>query len=1020
MKVNCKDWRKHLMLFMGLIAFSLSYAQSDGKITVQGNVSESTGDPLIGVSIREKENPTNGTITDMDGNYTVNVSPNSTLEFFYIGMRSQEIKVERRTLISVVMQEDRQMLDEVVIIGYGSVKKDDLTGSVIAIKAEEMNKGLAVSPQDMLGGKIAGVSVVSGGGQPGSSSTIRIRGGSSLSAKNDPLIVVDGVIMSNESVEGLSNGLSTINPADIETFTVLKDASATAIYGSRASNGVILITTKKGLSGTGGGKVRVSYNGNISINTPRNTMDVLSGDEYRAFVAGRPDVTDAMLTALNMYPNQSTDWQDVIYRTSVSTDHNVSVLGSIKDISPYRVSVGYTNDNGILKTSNFERFTGNLSLTPSFFNDYLKVNLNAKGTYIQNRFANVDAVAGAVFFDPTKPVYNDNTKFGGYYTWTNDGTPDGTRNNQAAVNPLSLLEMTRDKSTVKAFVGNAQFDYKLHFFPDIRVNVNMAYDYSNSDGGKYIAPNAPSNYGEDPDMSGSDSHYENTYTNLLFESYAQYEKNLDAIQSNISVMGGHSYQSYKQDKDNVTYYLSRDPERFGQRTTESSPYWEDPKKYVLLSFYGRLNYSLMDRYLLTFTLRDDASSRFSKSNRWGLFPSLALGWRISEEAFMQDFDALHNLKLRLGWGVTGQQDISDNWYPSQQSWAWGQGGVGYPIYDESGNVTWVNVIKPTAANPNLKWEETTTWNAGLDYGFLGGRINGTIDFYYRKTDNLLNQEVNVPAGKDFAELIVANIGSLENKGLEFSINATPIETKDFSWEIGYNIAFQKSEITELTFNDAMATSPGKRFESTGGVGSKYVKIHSVGHAPGSYYVYEQIYGEDGKPIEGAYVDRNNDGKINDDDLYQYKKPEADVLMGFSSKFYYKNWDLGFNGRVSLGNYVYNAVAATNGGLDRSSIFGNNNLTNRTPDALETNFSTRQRLSDHYVQNASFLKIDNITLGYSFSNILGDKLQGRVFGTVQNPIVISKYKGLDPEISNGMDWNFYPRPLTFIMGVNINF
>lgn len=1013
MNLNQQKWKKILLLFLGIFTMIGIQAQTGNRITVRGTIVDNTGEPVIGASVSEKGNPTNGTISDLDGLFSIEVASDGVITVSYIGYVNQDIPVNGTTQHRIVLRENAELLDEVVVIGYGSVRKDDLTGSVTAIKVDEMNKGLTTSPQDMLGGKIAGVSVVSEGGQPGANSTIRIRGGSSLSAKNDPLIVIDGVIMSNETVGGLSNGLSTINPADIETFTVLKDASATAIYGSRASNGVILITTKKGQTG----RIRVAYNANVSVSTPRNKYDMLNGDEYRALVNSLPDATDAMKSALELYPGQSTDWQDEIYRTSVSTDHNVSVLGAVKGM-PFRTSVGFTDENGILKTSNFQRYTGNLSFTPKFFDDHLSLNLNAKGTYIKNRFANTDAIGSAVFYDPTKPVYNDNTLYGGYYTWTNDGKPDGAINSQGAKNPLALLYMTNDKSTVKSFIGNAQIDYKFHFLPELKINVNMAYDYSNSDGQKTVEPNSPAEYGDDPEKSGSRNHYEETFKNALFESYLQYAKELPDANSRFDVMGGYSYQSYKQDKTSYKNYLSRNPDTFGQETTPIDQYKEDPQKYVLISFYGRLNYTFMERYLFTFTLRDDGSSRFAKNNRWGLFPAVALAWRINDEPFMQNTSGyLSNLKLRLGWGRTGQQDISDKWYPSQQSWSWGKGGAMYPFYDENGNVTWVNVIKPTAANPDLKWETTTTWNVGLDYGFLNNRINGTIDYYYRKTNDLLNAEVERAAGTDFAELIPANIGTLTNRGLEFSINAVPVQTKDFSWDVGYNIAWNKSEITALTYNDALASSPGRRFESTGGVGGKTIKIHSVGYAPGSFYVYEQVYDENGKPIEGAYVDRNGDGIVNDNDLYQYKKPEADILMGFNSKFMYKNWDLGFNGRVSLGNYMYNANEATNSGVSVNDLFGNNNLTNRSPYAVETGFKTRQRLSDHYVQNASFLRIDNITLGYSFTSKF---VNGRVYGSVQNPIVITKYKGLDPEIFNGMDKELYPRPVSFMMGVNLNF
>lgn len=994
------------MLLMGILSIATVSAQ--GGTTIRGHIKDAQGEAIIGASVAVK-GTTTGTVTDIDGNFAITASSGQTLVITYIGYKQQEILIGNQTTLNIILQDDTELLSEVVVIGYGSVRKDDLTGSVVAIRVDEMNKGLITSPQDLLGGKIPGVSVISEGGQPGSNSTIRIRGGSSLSASNDPLIVVDGVILSNEEIDGFSNGLSSINPSDIETFTVLKDASATAIYGSRASNGVILITTKKGASG----KVKIAYNGNIRISTPRKKVDMLSGNEFRDLITNLPDVTPSMLDALNLY-DVSTNWQDEIYRTAVSTDHNLSIYGSVKDYMPYRASLGYTNENGILDTSNFERYTGNVSLTPSLFENHLKMNLNAKGTYIKNRFADTGAVGGAIFFDPTKPVRNSNTTYGGYYTWTTDGTPDGSKIGSSGANPVSLLNMAEDKSDVKSFVGSAQFDYKLHFFPALKLNMNLSYDYTNSDGGKYIYPNAPSSYG-DVDKSGNRSYYDNTFINRLFEFYAQYSKDLDPLQSKFDVMGGYSYQSYSKGGNSVSYYLSRDPERWGEKTEESTAYKEyGTEKYVLLSFFGRLNYNLMDKYLLTFTLRDDASSRFSKSNRWGLFPSVALAWRINDEGFMKDFDALSSLKLRLGWGKTGQQDLG-GYYPSSSSYSWGKGGTMFPYYDEHGNVTWINVIKPTAVNPDLKWEETTTWNVGVDYGFLNNRINGSIDVYYRKTDNLLNESVNIAAGKDFAEIISANIGNLVNKGIEFSIDASPVVTKDFSWNLGYNISYNHSEITELTFNDAMSSSPGYRFESTGGDGGKTIKIHSVGYAPGAFYVYEQIYDENGKPIEGAYVDQNNDGIIDDNDLRQYKKPDASVLMGFNSRFDYKNWDLGFNGRVSLGNYIYNAFEANNAALNASDIFSNNVLTNRSREAVETGFSTRQRLSDHYVRNASFLKIDNITLGYSIP-----KFNARVYGTVQNPIIISKFKGIDPETTNGMYNDLYPRPLSFVFGVNLNF
>lgn len=996
-----------LMLIAGLCMSVSVFAQ---QMTVTGVVKDPTGEPVIGANVIIK-GTTNGTVTDIDGKFLLSASKGDIISVSFIGYKMQELPVASD--MNIILAEDSQMLENVVVIGYGTVKKNDATGSVIAIKPDEKNRGLQVSPQDMLMGKVAGVSVASSTGQPGSSSSIRIRGGSSLSAKNDPLVVIDGVIMGNSAPDGLSNPLSTINPSDIESFTVLKDASATAIYGSRASNGVIIITTKKGKSGS----VKINYSGNVSVSTKRNKVDVMNGDEYRDYITNAPNTTEGMLNALNLFPNVSTDWQDEVLRTAISTDHNISAYGSVKEFMPYRVSFGYTDQNGILKTSNFQRYTGSVSLTPSFFQDHLNVNLNGKGVYIKNRFADTGALGSAVSFDPTKPVTNG-SKYGGYFTWTGDYTPDGTRATSAGVNPVSMLEMVDDRSTAKSFIGNAQFDYKLHFLPDLRFNMNMGIDYTSVEGKKYIDPNAPGSYQPDDDATGSNRIYNSTHKNKLFDFYAQYSKELPSVASRFDVMAGYSYQSYQTQTDNVTYYLSRKPETFGQNTTVSNEYKETDTKYVLASFYGRMNYSLMDKYLLTFTLRDDASSRFAKDKRWGLFPSLALGWKMNEEGFMKDFSSLDELKLRLGWGVTGQQDINQGDYPYLSFYREGKGGAMYPVYDAAGNVTWINVLAPTAANPNLKWETTTTYNVGIDYGFLNGRITGSLDGYIRKTKDLINAEVNVPAGTDFAEYVVSNIGSLENKGVEFSINTRPIVSRDFSWDLGFNIAYNKTKITELTYNDN-SDSPGKRFESTGGDGGLRLKIHSVGYAPGTFYVFQQVYGADGNPIEGEYVDRNGDGVITDNDLYRYKKPTADVLMGFNSKFTYKQWDLGFNGRVSLGNYNFNSTAA-NAALGVNELFGNNALSNKPISALKTGFQSRQRLSDYYIQNASFLKIDNITLGYNVDKFIKSSWNARFYATVQNPIIITKYDGLDPEVNDGMDNNVYPRPITVLFGVNINF
>lgn len=542
-----------LMLMVGCFLSIDAFAQ---QMTVKGLVKDTTGEPIIGANVVVK-GTTNGTITDFDGNFQLNANKGDIIVISFIGYQSQEVPAAPS--LNILLKDDSQMLQDVVVIGYGTVKKNDAIGSVTAIKAEEKNKGLTVSPQDMIAGKVAGVNVATSTGQPGGGSAIRIRGGSSLTASNDPLIVIDGVVMSSGSVEGLSNPLSSVNPTDIESFTVLKDASATAIYGSRASNGVIIITTKKGKTGS----VKINYSGNVSVSTRKNKIDVMTGDEYRDFIINNPNATEAMITAVNLYPGVNTDWQDEVMRTAVSTEHNISAYGSVKDYLPYRVSFGYTNQNGILKTSNFERYTGSVSLTPKFFDDHLNMNLNAKGIYIKNQFADTGAVVGAVSFDPTKPVKNDNNKFGGYFTWTTDNDPNGTKASSAGVNPVSLLEMTDDQSKVKSFIGNAQFDYKVHFLPDLRLNLNVGMDYTKSDGDKYVDPSAPGSYGEDPLKSGSNYLYFYERRNTLLDFYAQYSK--DFAKQHFDVMAGYSYQKYHYESNKETWYLSRNEENFGEK-----------------------------------------------------------------------------------------------------------------------------------------------------------------------------------------------------------------------------------------------------------------------------------------------------------------------------------------------------------------------------------------------------------------------------------------------------------------------
>lgn len=999
-----KNMKRSILVFLSFFMFyAAAYAQQG---TVRGQVLDESGEAVIGASVVVR-GTTQGAITDIDGNFQINnVASNTTIDFSYIGYRTQSVTYTGQNFLNIVLEEDAQLLSEVVVIGYGAVKKNDLTGSVSVINPDLGGRGLAPNAQDLLVGKIPGVQVVSSGGSPSDGATIRIRGGSSLSASNDPLIVVDGIPLGG-GPGGVGNMLSSINPMDIETMTVLKDASATAIYGSRASNGVIIITTKKGTYGKGeGNKISISYDGNVSFSKRKNEIDVLNGDEYREFVKTTFAGATNEAEVLGKLGTANTDWQDEIFRTGVNTEHNLSLMGAYSDFMPYRVSAGYTNMNGILKTSNMERFTGSISLSPKLFDKHLSVNLNGRGMYISNRFANQGAIGAAVAMDPTQPVYDENSKYGGYWSWTG---ADGNILNVATTNPVSMLEMRDDTSNGYQLVGNAQFDYKLHFFPKINLNLNLGMDYSDTKGENMTPHTAPA----EADAGGYKNNWKNKRKDSLLDFYAQYKSDFDFLESNLDVMAGYSWQHFWWENENLAVRTSPDKVDVNgdpEVVEDNAPYAEE---YYLVSFFGRLNYNMFNKYLLTFTLREDGSSRFNKNNRWGLFPSAALAWRLSEESIFDNAQALSNLKLRLGWGMTGQQDIGVT-YPAIRVY---QNSVGEAAnYWRDGQ--WLTLIKPLSYNEDLKWETTTTWNVGLDYGFINNRISGAVDFYYRKTKDLLNSEVKVAAGTNFSEFVQANIGDLENKGVEFSVNVVPIATKDLNWEIGFNFAYNKNEITALTYGSD--ESAMRRFGNTGGDGGFNLLAHSVGNPHSMYYVYEQIYDDKGDPIEGMYVDRNNDGQINEEDLYLYHKFTPDWNLGFNTKLTWKSWDFSIASHGSLGNYNYNAIASNNAELSTARVYANEFLSNRVKSAFDTNFQMKQVLSDYYVQDASFFKIDNITLGWSFNKSKSIPLKGRLYASVQNPFVFTKYEGSDPEIFGGVDRDFYPRPISFIFGVNLNF
>jgi len=1009
-----------LTLLLGLFLSVSAFAQS----TITGQVKDATGEPVIGASVLIN-GTSNGTVTDLDGNFSVSVQPGATLTISYIGFQKQQVAAANGMVVT--LQEDQaQQMNEVVVIGYGAVKKSDLTGSVTALKPDSKNKGLVVNAQDMLAGKVAGVSVTSDGGTPGGGANIRIRGGSSLNASNNPLIVIDGVAMDQTGIKGVSNPLSLVNPQDIESFNVLKDASATAIYGSRGSNGVIIITTKKGRRG-----LQVSYNGSFTVSKNSKNLDVLSADEYRSLI-GNKFGTDLYTldtngnqvpTAYSRLGKANTNWQNEIFRTAFSHDHNVAVSGQVANWLPYRVSAGYTNQQGIIKTSNFERFTGALTLSPSFLNDHLKVTLNAKGMWTKNRYADGEAIKAARQFDPTQPVYASGyDNFGGYYQWLDDGTAlndsswPKTYYSLATKNPVSILNLKNDRAISRDFLGSADVDYKVHGFEDLRFHVTAGVDVAKGRQVTDVDPASPQaiyygSYGWESQLK----------RNMQLSAYAQYYHDFnDKAKNHFDIMAGYEWAHFWHNTNNA--YWSYYPSTNGDATLAGkqrnyAPYYYATENY-LVSFFGRANWSLMDgRYMVTATVRNDGSSRFKE--HWATFPSFAFAWRINEENLFKQIDWLSDLKLRLSWGMTGQQEgIGDYNYFAIYEMNKGNESY-YPIAGDG------SLARPKAYDPNLKWETTTSYNVGLDWGILKQRLTGSIDWYYRKTNDLLNN-ATVPAGANFRNQVMSNIGSMYNMGVETSLHWLAVNAKDFNWTMDYNFTYNYNKITNLN-----GGSDPNYFVPTGGISAGTggnIQAQHVGNAVNSFHVFQQAYDKNGKPLEGVVVDRNSDGKITDADKYYYKAPAAPVTMGFASRFEYRNWDLGFALRASLGNYVYNDAFASTSNMSNSEIFVKSKfLVNRPTDVVADNWLSTETTStqtDYWVQNASFLKLDNVTLGYSFANLLKqgswNGITGRIYGTVNNVFCLTKYKGLDPEVFNGIDNNLYPRPISFILGLNLNF
>ena len=982
-----KSKRSILLVALFLMGCLQLLAQSR---MIQGEVTDAqNGEPLIGATVMV-EGEKSGTVTDFDGNFKLQVTSSAKkVKISYIGYVDKIVEISDR--MKVKLESDSQILTDVVVIGYGTARKSDLTGSVATVSSKDFNKGLVSSPEQLINGKVSGVQIMSNSGSASAGSTIRVRGGASLNASNDPLIVLDGVPLEQGGISGnSSNFLSMINPADIESMTVLKDASSTAIYGSRASNGVIIITTKKGQQGG----LKINFNTTNSLQTRAQMVDMLSHDDFVNVI--NQYGTDNQKSLLG---NDNIDWNDEVYRTAFGTDNNLSVSGSIGKYLPFRVSVGYYNQSGLVRKDNVERWTGNVVLTPSFFQDHLKLTINAKGTLNNNSFNNSGAVWAAATFNPTLPVYSGNSNYGGY----NEALDaDGYPVNAGVRNPRGLVDLYDSQSKVSRFIGSMDVDYKVHFLPELKLHATVGADYAKGDGTIYVPAYAAQAFNKDESLSGSDYKYgPQKNENRLLTLYANYAKYFENIKSNVDLTAGYDYQYWK---SSTPLYYTLSAAGTTLSTVKASDY-----RHVMLSYYGRVNYSFDGKYLLTATVRRDASSRFSKNTRWGTFPSVALGWTLTEEPWLKDNKIVSNLKLRASFGITGQQE--------------GIGNYNYlPVYTSSVtgaealiNGQYITTYRPEAYVSDLKWETTTSWNFGLDFGFLNGRIGGAIDFYTRKTKDLL-ASVPPAAGSNFSKTILTNVGNVDSKGIEVSLNATPIQTKDWEWNLSYNFTWQNMKVKNLSLTPGGTQTNVKVGPS---IDAYQFQVLSEGYEPYMFYVYHQLYDpETGKPIEGAYADLNNDGEINDADLYRYHSPAPKYIMGLSTSLRYKQLTLGMSFRANIDNYVYNGMGMSTGAWETVS-YNNSQLNNLNTSFLKTGFKTRQYLSDYYVENASFLKLDNLSLSYNVGKI-NKWASLTVSAMVQNVFTITGYSGTDPEVPNGMDNSFYPRPRTYSVSLGLQF
>ena len=972
---------KKFKLFLIGILLSTSFTMF-AQQTVKGVVKEkATGEYLPGVSVVVK-GTTRGSETDFDGNFTIEkVKTGDILVFRYLGYADKEVVISVSFNLTIELEESSEQLEEIVVVGYGTTTIRDATGSVEAITEKKFTKGNIVTPENLLSGRVAGVNITTSGA-PGSGSQIRIRGGSSLNASNDPLIVVDGLPMSGTA--GGSRGvLATINPNDIASFSILKDASATAIYGSRGANGVIIITTKKGRK-----EYSLDYDFQMGFGEIKDRINVFDGAAFRNLVAQKQPSMSGLLGTAN------TNWQDEIYQKSVSTQHNITARGQIFGIIPTRLSVGFAGIEGNILTSQYDRATVSLSMNPSFFDNHFKISLNYNRAFENNRFADAGQVGAALRYDPTQPVYDATSPFGGFYQHLTR-TPQGILVNNGTRNPVASLLQNNNTSNVFRQYGNLKLEYNFHFLPELTVTANAGFDKSIGEGEGNSPLNSPANYTDL--FVGYDSSYTNEVLNESFDTYFTYVKTFDKL--NTDIMAGYSYQSFDGSGDSTGN--RRNPNDTGATSYVSTP-------VVLIGFLARANLTYNEKYMLTLNYRRDGTSRFGPENRWGDFGGAALAWRVSDEDFLKDNQVISDLKLRASYGINGQQDgISGDLYLDK--YRFGNQGSGYLF-----NGVPVQSTIPSERS-NLKWENTATIELGIDYGLFNNKITGSINAFQKNSTDLL-ADAPVADGSNFTNRVLQNVGDLQVNGVEFTVNADIIKNEDFNWNVNFNTTYLDREIKELALNQDITTGG-----IAGGTGN-FVQLYREGFAPNSFYVFKQLYDTAGQPIEGAYADLNGDGIINTQDKYLKGNPQADFTFGLQSSIDYKNFDLAFNLRASLGNYVYNNV---NSALAQYDLLLDNAVLGNIPTTvLNTNFNSTSDviISDIYLENASFLRMDNITLGYTFDRPIKKFASNsiRLWAGMQNVFTITNYSGLDPEVFNGIDNTIYPRPRTFLIGANIKF